>query len=264
MLATECFNGGSTCPSRQLAIVLDGVVQTAPTVQTPTFPGNVQISGAFSEGEVRDLARVLNRGAFPVTVVQQRVETVSPTAGEDALRSAIIAGLIGVFLMLAFMIFYYRKLAVVIILSLIVWAFTTYVMASFVSNTWSYAFTIAGATGLIISVGVTVDTYVVFFERIRDDLRHGRSIASAAPRSFKATWNTIIAANFIALLAAVVLFWLSVGSVKGFALYLGLTTVCDVIVFWFVARPLTFLLAQTQWLRSEERERATAAIGATS
>jgi preprotein translocase subunit SecD len=263
-LAQQCFNGAATCPSRQLAIVLDDVIQTAPTVQTPDFPGTVQISGAFSEDEVRDLARVINRGAFPVTVVQQRVETVSPTAGENSLRSAVLAGLIGVALMLAYMVFYYRKLSVVIILSLAVWAVTVFVMASFVSNEWSYAFTIAGATGLIISVGVTVDTYVVFFERIRDELRHGRSITSAAPRSFNATWKTILAANFIALLAAVVLFWLSVGSVKGFALYLGMTTVCDLVVFWFVARPLTFLLAQTRWLREGQRKTATAPIGATS
>jgi preprotein translocase subunit SecD len=263
-LAQQCYSGSATCPSRQLAIVLDDVIQTAPTVNEPNFPGTVQISGAFTEDEVRDLARVINRGAFPVTVVQQRVETVSPTAGENSLRSAVLAGLIGVALMLAYMVFYYRRLSVVIILSLAVWAVTVFVMASFVSNQWSYAFTIAGATGLIISVGVTVDTYVVFFERIRDELRHGRSITSAAPRSFKATWRTILAANFIALLAAVVLFWLSVGSVKGFALYLGMTTVCDLLVFWFVARPATFLLAQTRWLRHAERSTATAPIGATS
>jgi preprotein translocase subunit SecD len=265
-LATECFNGTATCPSHQLAIVLDDVIESAPTVQTTNFQGSVQITGAFSEDEVRSLARVLNRGAFPVTVVQQRVETVSPTAGKDSFRSAVLAGLIGVLIMLAFMVWYYRKLSVVIIYSLVVWGLTVFVLASFISNEWSYAFTIAGATGIIISVGVTVDTYVVFFERIRDDLRHGRSIANAAPRAFKATWTTILAANFISLLAAVVLFWLSVGSVKGFALYLGLTTVCDVAVFWFVARPATFLLAQTNWLRSEEAHRMAAAapIGASS
>lgn len=262
-LAQQCFNGSPTCPTRQLAIVLDDVIQSAPTVQTPEFPGTVQISGAFSEDEVRSLSRVLNRGAFPVTVVQQRVETVSPTAGKNAFRSAVLAGLIGVIVMLAFMIFYYRKLAAVIIGSLVVWGMTVFVMASFVSNTWSYAFTIAGATGLIISVGVTVDTYVVFFERIRDEVRHGRSMVNAAPRSFKATWTTILAANFISLLAAVVLFWLSVGSVKGFALYLGLTTVCDLLVFWFVARPATFLLAQTGWLSSDRRKPAPAPIGVT-
>lgn len=265
-IAAECYSGTATCPSHQLAIVLDDVIQSAPTVQTPNFPGSVQISGAFSEDEVRSLARVLNRGAFPVTVVQQRVETVSPTAGQNSFRSAVFAGTIGVLIMLAFMVWYYRKLSVVIIYSLVVWGLTVFVLASFVSNEWSYAFTIAGATGIIISVGVTVDTYVVFFERIRDDLRHGRSISNAAPRAFKATWTTILAANFISLLAAVVLFWLSVGSVKGFALYLGLTTVCDVAVFWFVARPATFLLAQTNWLRSEEAHRMAAAapIGASS
>ena len=263
-LAQQCFNGTSTCPSRQLAIVLDNVIQSAPTVQTPDFPGTVQISGAFSETEVRSLARVLNRGAFPVSVVQQRVETVSPTAGQSALEAAVIAGLIGVAIMLIVMAFYYRRLSVVIFGGLAVWGLTVFTAASFVSNQWNYALTLAGATGIIVSVGVTVDSYVVYFERIRDETRHGRSLANAAPRSFAAIWRTIVAADVVALLAAVVLFWLSVGSVKGFALYLGLTTVCDLLVCFFFTRPATCLLAQSRWAQGKRRSPAVAPIGATS
>ncbi len=265
-LAAECFSGTATCPSRQLAIVLDDVIQSAPTVQTPDFPGSVQISGAFSEDEVRSLARVLNRGAFPVPVVQQRVETVSPTAGQDSLNAAIIAGLIGAAVMLLFMIAYYRKLAVVIVSGLIVWGITVYTLASLVSQATNYALTLAGATGIIVAVGVTVDTYVVFFERLRDEARRGRTIRNAAPRSFQATWRTIVSADLVSLLASLVLFWLSVGSVKGFALYLGLTTICDLLVCFFYTRPAVFLLSQTRWLANDSAgvTATHGAIGAAS
>jgi len=265
-LATECFNQGATCPSRRLAIVLDDTIQSAPSINQPVFDENVSISGSFEESEARSLARVLNRGAFPVQVEQQRVETVSPTAGDDSLNAAVVAGLIGVAVMLAFMIFYYRKLAVAIIVGLAVWGMTVFAMASWVSNTWNYAFTIAGATGLIVSVGITIDTYVVFFERIRDEARHGRSAANAAVRAFQSSWKTVVAADFVSLLAAFILFWLSVGSVKGFALYLGMTTVCDLVVFYFVVRPAVMLLTQTAWFnkRRSAKARVTPAIGATS
>ena len=262
-LAQQCFQGAPTCPSQQLAIVLDDVIQSAPTVQTPSFPGDVQISGAFSEDEVRDLARVLNRGAFPVAVEQQRVETVSPTAGQDSLNAAIVAGLIGVALMLAFMIAYYRRLSVIIISGLVVWGATVYSVATLVSQATNYALTLAGVTGIIVSVGVTIDTYVVFFERLRDEQRRGRSVRNAAPRAFQATWRTIVSADLVSLMAAVILFWLSVGSVKGFALYLGLTTICDLIVCWFYVRPATFLLAGTSWF-GEQPQRGGVAVEAAA
>ena len=263
-LAAQCFNGSAICPSRQLAIVLDDVIQSAPTVQTPSFPGNVQISGSFTEDEVRSLSQVLNRGAFPVQVEQERVETVSPTAGQDSLDAAIIAGLIGTALMLAFMVFYYRKLSVVIITGLIVWGITVYSVATFVSQATNFALTLAGATGIIVAIGVTVDTYVVFFERLKDELRHGRTLRNAAPRSFRATWRTIVSADLVSLMASLILFWLSVGSVRGFALYLGLTTICDLLVFYFFTRPAVFLLAETRWFDGDESSSAGSAIGATS
>ena len=264
-LAATCFSGSGDCPSRQLAIVLDDVIQSAPTVQTPDFPGSVQISGAFSETEVRSLARVLNRGAFPVAVEQQRVETVSATAGKDSLNAAVIAGLIGVAAVLMFMIAYYRRLSVVILVGLMVWGMTVFSLAVFVSRETNYALTHAGATGIIVAVGVTVDTYVVFFERLKDELRHGRTLRNAAPRSFKATWRTIVSADLVSLLASLILFWLSVGSVKGFALYLGLTTICDLLVFYFFTRPAVYMLAETKWFsRTGRTPAAGAALGASS
>jgi preprotein translocase subunit SecD len=264
-LAQLCFNGAGNCPSRQLAIVLDDVIQSAPTVQTPDFPGNVQISGAFTEDEVRSLARVLNRGAFPVPVEQQRVETVSATAGKDSLNAAVIAGLIGVAAVLMFMIAYYRRLAVVIVGGLLIWGMSVFSLATFVSQQTNYALTLAGATGIIVAVGVTVDTYVVFFERLRDEVRQGRSIRNAAPRSFQATWRTIVSADLVSLMASIILFWLSVGSVKGFALYLGLTTICDLLVCFFVTRPAVYLLSMTGWLdRDKRRSTVGTPIGAPS
>jgi preprotein translocase subunit SecD len=264
-LAATCYGGGAECPSRQLAIVLDDVIQSAPTVQTPDFPGSVQISGAFSEDEVRSLARVLNRGAFPVPVEQQRVETVSATAGQDSLNAAVIAGLIGVAAVLAFMIAYYRRLSVVILVGLVVWGMTVFSLAVFVSRATNYALTLAGATGIIVAVGVTVDTYVVFFERLKDEVRHGRTIRNAAPRSFNATWRTIVSADLVSLMASLILFWLSVGSVKGFALYLGLTTIADLLVFYFYTRPAVFLLSHTSWFDKGGRTtNVPATVGAVS
>ena len=264
-LASECFNGSAVCPSRQLAIVLDDVIQSAPTVQTPNFPGNVQISGSFTEDEVRSLAQVLNRGAFPVQVEQERVETVSPTAGQDALDAAIVSGLIGAAVMLIFMVFYYRKLSIVIISGLLVWGVTVYSLATFVSQATNFALTLAGATGIIVAIGVTVDTYVVYFERLKDELRHGRTLRNAAPRSFRATWRTILSADLVSLMASLILFSLSVGSVRGFALYLGLTTICDLLVFYFFTRPAVMLLAETRWFNGDESSAgAGQPIGATS
>ena len=245
-LAGQCFNATASCPTGLLAIVLDDVVQSAPQVNQPSFSGGMSITGRFSEDEARSLANVLNRGAFPVQMVQERVETVSPTAGRDSLNAAIFAGLLGVALTLVYMVGYYRRLALVIVTGLAVWGGTVYLLSTYVSQATNYAFTLAGATGVIVSIGITVDTYIVLFERIRDETRLGRTLGNAAPRSFAATWRTIVAANIIGLMSALILFWLSVGSVKGFALYVGLTTICDLIVCWFFIRPAVLLFATSR------------------
>jgi preprotein translocase subunit SecD len=244
-LAFECNQGLETCPSHQLAIVLDNVIQSAPVVQQPNFPDNVQITGMDSEGEARSLARVLNRGAFPVNVEAQTVQTVSPTLGKDSLRASVIAGMVGVVLVLLFLVVFYRRLTLLIVAGMIVWGMLIYSVAAIVSQTTNYALTLAGVTGIIVSIGVTVDSYVVYFERLKDEVRHGRTFKNSANRAFRASWRTIVAADLVSILAATVLFVLSVGSVRGFALYLGITTVCDLIVFFCFTRPAVALLAAT-------------------
>ena len=257
-LASQCYNAQPTCPSTQpglrgqIAIVLDSVVQSAPQVNQPSFSDSVAITGDFDRSEASDLAAVLNRGAFPVEVVAQEAKTVSASAGSDALRAAIFAGIVGVILVLVLLVAYYRSLAIVIVGGLLVWAGMVYAMAALVSGWTNYALSLAGVTGIIVAIGVTVDTYVVFFERIKDELRSGRTIKNAAPRSFKMTWRTIWSADVVSLIGALILFWLSVGSVRGFALYLGLTTVCDLLVCYFFTRPAVLLLAQTRRVAKQE------------
>jgi preprotein translocase subunit SecD len=257
-LASQCYNAQPSCPSTQpglrgqIAIVLDSVVQSAPQVNQPSFSDSVAITGDFSRSEAGDLAAVLNRGAFPVEVVAQEAKTISASAGSDALRAAIFAGILGVILVLVLLVAYYRSLAIVIVGGLLVWAGMVYAMAALVSGWTNYALSLAGVTGIIVAIGVTVDTYVVFFERIKDELRSGRTIKNAAPRSLKMTWRTIWSADVVSLIGALILFWLSVGSVRGFALYLGLTTVCDLLVCYFFTRPAVLLLAQTRRVAKQE------------
>jgi preprotein translocase subunit SecD len=251
-LANQCYNTAPACPSTQpgirgqIAITLDSTVQSAPQVNQPNFADSVSITGSFTESEARDLAAVLNRGAFPIEVKAQEARIVSASAGADSLRAAIIAGLIGLLLVLVLMVAYYRWLALVIVAGLVVWAMLVFAVSSLVSGWTNYALGLAGATGIIVSVGVTVDSYVVFFERIKDELRNGRVFKNAAPRSFAATWRTIWVADLVSMIGAVILFSLSVGSVRGFALYLGITTACDLIVCYFFTRPAVLLLARSR------------------
>jgi preprotein translocase subunit SecD len=244
-LAGECYSGAAGCPTRQLAIVLDDVIQSAPIVQQPSFSGDVSITGDFTESEARSLARVLNRGAFPAKVEAQRIDTVSPTLGKDSLKASMFAGLVGVALLVLVLLLFYRRLTLLIAMGMIVWGMLIYSVSVFISQTTNYALTLAGVTGIIVSIGMTVDSYVVYFERMKDEVLHGRTFKNSAARSFRSTWRTILAANLVSLIAATVLFVLSVGSVRGFALYLGVTTICDVIVLWFFTRPAVILMAET-------------------
>lgn len=247
-LAGQCFQATQSCPTRQLAIVLDDIVQSAPQVNAPQFDGSVNISGSFTQGEARSLARVLDRGAFPVQVEAQTVQTVSATLGKDSMRASILSGLAGVALVLLLLVYFYRRLVLVVIAGIAVWGMLIYSASAFVSQTTNFALTLAGVTGIIVAIGVTVDSYVVYFERLKDEVRHGRTMRNSAGRGFKATWKTILAADLVSLLASVVLFALSVGSVRGFALYLGITTVCDLVVCYFFTRPAIGLLADDGWL----------------
>jgi len=252
-LTTRCFNRDATCPTARIAIALDGIVISAPTVQEAVFTGgNVQISGDFSQSEARDLAKILEFGAVPVKFGVATVQTVSPTLGKDSLRAAIISGLIGVLLVMAFFFVYYRMLTIVVIGGLMVSGALMWSIIAFISRSNGLALTLSGVAGIIVSIGVTVDSYVVFFERIKDELHAGRSLRSSAQRSFSLAWRTILAADTVSFLGAIVLWWLTVGSVRGFAFFLGLSTLCDVIVSYFFTRPAVLLLARSKFLQGRK------------
>ncbi len=246
-LSTKCFAGGADCPSKAIAIILDGEVISAPTVQTPTFDnGSVQISGSFSETEAQDLARVLQFGAVPVKFDTPTVQTVSASLGEDSLRAAVVSGLFGLLLVLLFLLFYYRLLAIVVVGGLGVSGLLLWSVISWLSKTNGLALTLSGAAGIIVSVGVTVDSYVVFFEKLKDDVQQGRTLRNSAARGFDRAWRTIFVADTVSLIGAVVLWQLTVGSVRGFAFFLGLSTLSDLVVSYFFARPAVLLLAKTK------------------
>ena len=252
-LTTRCFNRDATCPTARIAIALDGTVISAPTVQEAVFTGgNVQISGDFSQSEARDLAKILEFGAVPVKFSVATVQTVSPTLGKDSLRAAIISGLIGVLLVMAFFFVYYRMLTIVVIGGLMVSGALMWSIIAFISRSNGLALTLSGVAGIIVSIGVTVDSYVVFFERIKDELHAGKSLRSSAQRSFSLAWRTILAADTVSFLGAIVLWWLTVGSVRGFAFFLGLSTLCDVIVSYFFTRPAVLLLARSKFLQGRK------------
>ena len=252
-LTTRCFNRDATCPTARIAIALDGIVISAPTVQEAVFTGgNVQISGDFSQSEARDLAKILEFGAVPVKFGVATVQTVSPTLGKDSLRAAIISGLIGVLLVMAFFFVYYRMLTIVVIGGLMVSGALMWSIIAFISRSNGLALTLSGVAGIIVSIGVTVDSYVVFFERIKDELHAGKSLRSSAQRSFSLAWRTILAADTVSFLGAIVLWWLTVGSVRGFAFFLGLSTLCDVIVSYFFTRPAVLLLARSKFLQGRK------------
>lgn len=242
-IAAECFNGSAACPTKQLAIVLDSVVVSAPTIQQAAFERDkIQISGSFTESEAKDLALVLRYGSLPVNLEPQTVQTISPTLGEDSLRAGLLAGLLGLVLVCLYMILYYRALGVVVVLGLCVWSALNYSIISKLG----VSLTLAGVTGIVVSVGVTVDSYVVYFERLKDDLRAGRTLRSSTERAFARAFRTILAADISSFIGAALLFWLTVGPVRGFAFFLGLATILDVVVAWFFTRPIVGLLAQNR------------------
>jgi len=221
------------------------VVQSAPEINQGITGRDVEISGDFSQGEAKDLALVLRYGALPVQFDQgkQTVDSVSPTFGRDQLTAGIVAGLIGLGLVALYMLLYYR-LGLVVVLGLGLTGMLFFTLISYLSTSQGLTLTLAGVTGIIVSVGITVDSYVVFFERLRDELRSGKTLRSSVDRGFARAFRTILAADAASFIGAAVLYYLTVGSVRGFAFFLGLSTLLDVIVAYFFTRPLVALLGQ--------------------
>lgn len=247
-LASQCFNKTQLCPTGQLAIELDGTLQSVANVQTDNFQGSVQISGSFSESEARNLARVINSGSLPVELELRSVQNVSPTLGADSLRAAWISGLVGLIMVLIFMVLYYRMLGLIVALGLMISGAILWSVVSFLSKTQGLALSLSGIAGIIVSVGVTVDSYVVFFERLKDEVRSGKTLRNSAQRGFQGAWRTIVIADLVSLIGAFVLWYLTVGAVRGFAFFLGLSTACDLLVAYFFTRPMVLLLARTKWM----------------
>ncbi|MFI5045586.1 MAG: protein translocase subunit SecD [Acidimicrobiia bacterium] len=230
-----------------IAITLDGIVQSAPEVQTPSFTGNVQITGGkggFPPSDASDLAKLINYGALPVQLKQVNVQDVSPTLGDDQLRAGIIAGLIGLALVAVYMVVFYRLLGLVVIFGLMLSGMTLYSVITYLGQSQGLALTLAGVTGIIVSAGVTVDSYVVYFERLKDELRGGATIRACADRAFHRSFRTIVAADLVSLIGAVVLYILAIGSVRGFAFFLGLSTLIDLVLSYFVMYPLVVLMSR--------------------
>ncbi|HEY3723181.1 MAG TPA: protein translocase subunit SecD [Acidimicrobiia bacterium] len=231
-------------PQNAVAIVLDGVVQSAPAFQTSNFDGDVSISGNFSESDAKDLATVLQYGALPVQLKELTTESVSPTLGTDQLHAGIAAGVIGLALVALYMLVFYRILGLVVISGLLLSAMAIYAIISYLGSSIGLTLTLAGVTGLIVSVGVTVDSYVVYFEKLKDEVRTGRSVRSSVDRAFEKSFRTILAADFVSLIGAVVLYALAIGSVRGFAFFLGISVVLDLLISYFFMHPLVYFMVQ--------------------
>jgi preprotein translocase subunit SecD len=231
----------------QIAIDLDGVVRSAPRLDTTDFPGKGVITGNFTQREAKDLALVLKYGALPIQLDRQTVQTVSASLGRDSLRAGLVAGAVGLGLVALYMLLYYRALGIVVILGLMLTAAIMYSLVTFLGSTSGLALSLAGATGIIVSVGVTVDSYVVYFERLKDEIRSGKTIRSSVDRGFSRAYRTILAADAASIIGALVLYVLSVGSVRGFAFFLGLSTVLDIFTAYLFTRPMVVLLGRSRF-----------------
>jgi preprotein translocase subunit SecD len=234
--------------SGQFAIVLDGVVESAPAVnQGAINGGQAQITGTFSQNDADNLATILNYGALPLKFDVSQVSIVSPTLGGHELSGGLLAGAVGLGLVFLYVIFYYRGLSAVAISSLIVAALLTYSSAVLLGPLMGFTLSLAGVAGLIVAIGITADSFVVFFERLRDEVREGRTLRTAVEHGWTRARRTILASDFVSFLAAAVLYLMSIGSVKGFAFTLGLTTVIDIVVVFLFTKPLITLAARSEF-----------------
>jgi preprotein translocase subunit SecD len=237
----------------QFAIVLDGTVISAPTTNAVIPDGKPQITGNFTEESARALSEQLKYGALPISFEIQSEMQISATLGDEQLRMGIIAGLIGLALVAVYSLFQYRMLGFVTIASLVVAGFLTYLAIALLGWTENYRLSLAGVAGLIVAIGQTADSFIVYFERIRDELRDGRGLVSAVDNGWKRAQRTVLASKAVNLLAAVVLYFVAVGNVRGFAFTLGLTALADLAVVFLFTHPVMQLLARTKFFGEGHR-----------
>ena len=237
-------------PRNRFAITLDGFVITAPTTQAVITNGSAQITGSFDQDSSKVLADQLKYGSLPIGFEVESQENISATLGSEQLSNGVLAAIIGLILVVGYSIFQYRGLALVTLGSLIVAAILVYLVIAVLSWRQGYRLSLAGVTGLIVSIGITVDSFIVFFERIKDEIRDGRSLETAVENGWKRGLRTILASDMVSFTAAVSLFLLTVGNVRGFAFTLGLTTIIDLVVVLLFTYPFLQLLSRTKFFSS--------------
>ncbi|MBN9103522.1 MAG: protein translocase subunit SecD [Propionibacteriaceae bacterium] len=243
-----------TSPQNQFGIVLDGEVISAPQVTNGAITGGrASITGSFTQQSATELANVLSFGALPLSFTMSNVESISPKLGGEQLEAGIIAGIIGLLLVVLYCLLYYRGLAMVVTLSLVVAGLLTWAMVVLLGQSVGFALNLPGIAGAIVAIGVTADSFIVYFERIRDEVREGRGLRTAIETGWVRSRRTIMAADSISLLSAVVLFVLSFGSIQGFAFTLGLTTLIDLAVVFFFTKPMMTLLGRTKFFGQGHR-----------
>ena len=226
----------------EFAIVLDGLTIMAsgfsPDVKSPITNGRVQISGSFTQAQARTLANQLSFGSLPLSFTVQSEQQISATLGTEQLSNGLIAGMVGFLLIILYLAWQYRGLSVVAVASLVIAAATTYLVIAALSWSMGYRLSLAGVAGLIISIGITVDSFIIYFERVRDEVRHGRTLVAAVDEGWRHARQTIVVSDAVNLVAAVVLYFLAVGGVQGFAFTLGVTTIVDLGVIVLFTHPM--------------------------
>ncbi|MFF7730161.1 protein translocase subunit SecD [Streptomyces sp. NPDC008001] len=237
-------------PQNQFAIVLDGEVVSDPSVSTSITGGQAEISGGFTQASAQDLANVLSYGALPLSFDVVTEQTVTAALGGEQLRAGLLAGAIGLALVIVYLVAYYRGLALVALASLLCSAILTYTIMVLLGQAIGFALNLPAVCGAIVAIGITADSFIVYFERIRDEIREGRTLRPAVERGWPRARRTILVSDFVSFLAAAVLFIVTVGKVQGFAFTLGLTTLLDVVVVFFFTKPLMTLLARRKFFAS--------------
>jgi len=231
----------------QFAIVLDKQVISAPTTQAAITNGQASITGNFTIESARALANQLKFGALPMSFALQTQDDISPTLGSEQLKLGLLAGLIGMLLVIVYSLLQYRLLGLVTVASLVIAALLTYGVLTFLGWSYNFRLTMAGVTGVIVAIGVTADSFIVYFERIRDEVREGRPLVAAVEAGWARARRTILAADAVNFLAAAVLYFLASGNVRGFAFTLGVTTLIDLAVVFLFTHPVVAMLAHTKF-----------------
>ena len=270
-IAALCFSGNPACPrsggatNGRLAIVLDGQVVTAPSIRAPEFRRDaILISGGFEKIEADDVSLALRYGALPVELEPENIRLVSATIGEDSLRAGVVSGLIGLLLVAVFIVGYYRILGIVALASLAISGALLWSIIAHLGTQSGLALTLAGVTGMVVAIGVSVDSNVVYFEHLKEDVRDGRTARSSVDRAFPIAYSTILKADMASLIGAGLLWYLTVGAVRGFALSLGLATILDLVATYFFMGPMIRLLSTTRWFAEHPERFGLPSSGAVS